>query len=191
MRDSSAATGDGWLCERVAPAPYWAAGRDDFSCWGGHGRARAPELKTHWMECGVCRAIAAPGILAPQVERPCASKKGGRTAHSANVSDGVGGPRRAYSASGYRRPNRRPLSTLVSQGVIPPGSPLIERLCRAGKLARSRPSSALMQRACGRAVTREVGKCEKFKLRVKRFAEPRSLLILSSAGAQRHVDDGP
>jgi hypothetical protein len=50
--------------------------------------------------CGVYRAIVASGILAPRAERSCASKKGGRAACSASVSDGVGSPRRAYSASG-------------------------------------------------------------------------------------------
>jgi hypothetical protein len=48
--------------------------------------------------------------------------------------------------------------------------------------------AAPKQRACGRAVTWEVGKCEKSKLRVKRFAEPRLLFILPSAGAQQHAD---
>ena len=51
-------------------------------------------------ECGVYRAIVATGILSPRVERSCAGKKGGRTVHSASVSNGVGGLRRAYSASG-------------------------------------------------------------------------------------------
>ena len=107
---SSAAAGDGWLREGVAAAPYWAAGRDDFSCWGGVGRACAPALETHsGGECGVYRAIVATGILPPRVERSCAGKKGGRTVHSASVSNGVGGPRRAYSASGYVSRTDNPL----------------------------------------------------------------------------------
>ena len=100
-RDPGAAAGDGWLREGVAAVPYRAAGCDDISRWGGGGRACAPALETHsGGECGVYRAIAASGILTPRVERSCASKKGGRAARSASVSDGVGSPRRAYSVSG-------------------------------------------------------------------------------------------
>ena len=64
------------------------------------GALARPRLRLTLEECGVYRAIAAPGILVPRVERSCAGKKGGRAVYSASVSDGAGSPRRAYSASG-------------------------------------------------------------------------------------------